>query len=166
MQVGIRGGIDDAEHLGVHVRVVLPRVGLRVAHDLVGGALVGVRLDHRAIRCRVRVGALVQPVEGGAVGQLVVLVQEPEDVVEGPVLEHEHDDVVESRLAARVEGVEARRGTVGIDRTLHAGDHRAAGGEPAQADARGAEEVAAGWRARRLLGRGSGVFLIHHWTSL
>ena len=60
-ELGVRGGVDGVEDLGVDVRELLARVGVRAAHDLVGRALVDVGRDDRAVGRGVGVVAEGEP---------------------------------------------------------------------------------------------------------
>lgn len=141
-QVCVRRRVDRAEQLRVDVRVLLARVRIGQAHDPVGVSPVDVRVDDGAVRGRVAVRPERQPLERLAVREGVLRVQIAEQIVEGAVLAHHHDDVVEARCAARAqpgvrighgrEPASAARRHAGADRrTARAADHGSGDGRSA-----------------------------------
>src|ERR1022692_2238874 len=79
------GGAGIAENLQVHVRIVVPRIGLELA------LIFRQRLDRRqrAGGVGIRLGA-VHSVDAGILRHHV-----PEQMIEGTVFHHQHDDVLE-----------------------------------------------------------------------
>ena len=97
LRVGIACRIDGAEQLRVHVGVVLARVGPRAAHHLVGGPVVRVGFDAPAFEVGVGERPFIEPGERLPRRNPRFRVQIAEQVVERPILEHHHDQVIESR---------------------------------------------------------------------
>jgi hypothetical protein len=96
-RAAVGGRVDDAEQLRVDVLVLLARVRVGRVHVLRHPVrhvpLVGTVL--RPLRDRVGELFAEDPLEGL---DLPRLVQAPQKVVEGTVLEHDHDDVVERAI--------------------------------------------------------------------
>jgi hypothetical protein len=93
--------VDTPEQLGVDVRVLLARVRARRVHgrrDAVLHDTAAVTAVSRPVRDRV---AEVLPGDALERRHLARLVQPAEQVVEGSVLEHDHDYVIESVSAVR-----------------------------------------------------------------
>ena len=109
----VAGRVDHTEQLGVDVGELLARIRVRrvhvlrdpVRHELAVRAVLGPRRD--------RVGQLLadHALEGG---HLTRLIQPAKQVVEGPVLEHHRDDMIERVPAVR----RGHGGTPNVERKL------------------------------------------------
>ena len=85
------------------MRKLFARIGVWQPHDSVGRPLVDVRFDSLPVGGLVEVIAECEAVERLPLGKVGLVIEIAEQVVEGAILAHHHDDVVEPRRVPRAE---------------------------------------------------------------